>query len=99
MLTMFPACHTAPHLYSDRCKVKWGKFSINNAKEDILPLFTDFIHDVTTFRLVNTFFFCFRIKCMKCTHSLFFNLILKKRWLHVINMNVMKCNVMKYGNQ
>lgn len=57
MLIMFPACHTAPHLsYSDSCKVKWEKFSLNNAKEDILPLFIDFILDATTFRLVDTLF-------------------------------------------
>lgn len=57
MMTMFPACHKAPHLpYSDSCKVKWEKFSFNNAKEDILPLFIDFILHATTFRLADTFF-------------------------------------------
>jgi hypothetical protein len=58
MMTMFPECHTAPHLsYSDGCKVMWEKFSLSNAKEDILPLFSDFILDATTFTLVDIPFF------------------------------------------
>jgi len=78
MLIMFPACHTAPHLsYSDRCKVKWKKVSLNNSKEDILPLFIDFILDATTFRLVDTFFL-FQNKMHEIHTFTFFNFILKK---------------------
>jgi hypothetical protein len=46
------------------------KFSLNNAKEDNIPLFLDFTLDATTFRLVDTLFL-FKNKMYEI-HTFFF---------------------------